>query len=136
MLNQILIIVQVVLSLGMIALILLQKGKGAEAGAAFGGGASGTVFGAQGSANFLSRTTAVFATLFIANSLALAYLAREAPAEPESLVDRVQAEQSMDAESAPAEPVDEDLPEIPVEETPAADEAEGDGAGSSEDDAG
>ena len=56
-----------------IALVLLQRGKGAEAGAGFGAGASGTVFGARGSANFFSRATAVLATLFFATSLTLAY---------------------------------------------------------------
>lgn len=56
-----------------IALVLLQRGKGAEAGAGFGAGASGTVFGARGSSNFFSRATAVLATLFFATSLTLAY---------------------------------------------------------------
>ncbi|MGD8574231.1 MAG: preprotein translocase subunit SecG, partial [Gammaproteobacteria bacterium] len=63
MLHTILVIVQVFLSLGLIGLILLQQGKGADAGAAFGSGASATVFGARGSASFLSRTTAVLAAL-------------------------------------------------------------------------
>ena len=58
-----------------IALVLLQRGKGAEAGTGFGAGASGTVFGARGSANFFSRATAVLATLFFATSLTLAYFA-------------------------------------------------------------
>src|SRR5699024_3453327 len=65
---------QVVVALVMIGLILVQHGKGADAGAAFGSGASGTVFGAQGSANFLSRATAALATVFIVLSLALAYM--------------------------------------------------------------
>ena len=60
-LQSILLIGHVILSAGIIALVLLQRGKGADAGAAFGSGASGTVFGAKGSANFLSRTTAVLA---------------------------------------------------------------------------
>ena len=58
-----------------IALVLLQKGKGADAGSGFGAGASGTVFGARGSSNFFSRATAVLATLFFATSLTLAYFA-------------------------------------------------------------
>ncbi|HET7313635.1 preprotein translocase subunit SecG [Salinisphaera sp.] len=74
MVYTILIIVQVVIALSLIALILLQHGKGADAGAAFGSGASGTVFGAKGSANFMSRATAGLATLFMLASLALAYL--------------------------------------------------------------
>lgn len=72
--NSILLVCQVVLSVSLITLILLQHGKGADAGAAFGGGASGSVFGAKGSGNFLSRTTAILATLFFAVSLSLAYI--------------------------------------------------------------
>ncbi|MGB5210201.1 MAG: preprotein translocase subunit SecG [Gammaproteobacteria bacterium] len=81
MLQTIVTIIHVLLAAGLIALVLLQRGKGAEAGAAFGSGASGTVFGAQGSASFLSHTTAVLATLFFFTSLGLAYLAgqREGP---------------------------------------------------------
>jgi len=74
MLYSILLAIQVVLAIAIIALILVQHGEGADAGAAFGSGASGTVFGSQGSANFLSRTTAVLAALFFAASLGLAYL--------------------------------------------------------------
>src|SRR5699024_6182806 len=66
--------VQVVIALVLIGLILVQHGKGADAGAAFGSGASGTVFGAKGSANFLSHATAGLATVFFLLSLALAYL--------------------------------------------------------------
>ncbi len=72
--NSILLVGQVVLSISLITLILLQHGKGADAGAAFGGGASGSVFGAKGSGNFLSRTTAVLATLFFVVSMSLAYI--------------------------------------------------------------
>ena len=72
--NSILLVAQVVLSVSLITLILLQHGKGADAGAAFGGGASGSVFGAKGSGNFLSRTTAILATLFFIVSLSLAYI--------------------------------------------------------------
>jgi len=81
MLQTIVTIIHVLLAAGLIGLVLLQRGKGAEAGAAFGSGASGTVFGAQGSASFLSHTTAVLATLFFFTSLGLAYLAgqREGP---------------------------------------------------------
>ena len=64
-----------------IALVLLQRGKGAEAGTGFGAGASGTVFGSRGSASFFSRATAVLATLFFATSLALAYFATQAPVQ-------------------------------------------------------
>ncbi len=70
----ILLVIHVLLSLAIIGLVLLQRGKGAEAGAALGGGSSGSVFGARGAANFLSRTTAILATTFFVTSLALAYL--------------------------------------------------------------
>lgn len=69
-----------------IALVLLQRGKGAEAGTGFGAGASGTVFGSRGSASFFSRATAVLATLFFATSLALAFFSTQTSA-PDSLVD-------------------------------------------------
>lgn len=70
----ILVAIQVVVALVLIGLILVQHGKGADAGAAFGSGASGTVFGAKGSANFMSRATAGLATIFFVLSLALAYM--------------------------------------------------------------
>ncbi|MFQ5470367.1 MAG: preprotein translocase subunit SecG [Gammaproteobacteria bacterium] len=68
-----LIVTHVLLTISLIVLILLQRGKGADIGAAFGSGASQTVFGSQGSASFLTRTTAVLATLFFITSLSLAY---------------------------------------------------------------
>jgi preprotein translocase subunit SecG len=71
---QVIIVIHVLLGLGIIGLVLMQQGRGADAGAAFGSGASGSVFGAQGSASFLSRTTAIFATLFFCTSLGLAFL--------------------------------------------------------------
>ncbi len=73
-LNSILLVVQVLLSISLIALILIQHGKGADAGAAFGSGASATVFGARGSGNFMTRTTTGVAILFFAVCLSLAYL--------------------------------------------------------------
>ena len=72
--NSILLVIQVLLSISLIALILLQHGKGADAGAAFGSGASATVFGARGSGNFLSRATTVVAILFFIVCLSLAYI--------------------------------------------------------------
>lgn len=71
----ILLILQVFLAIAIIGLILLQKGKGASEGASFGGGGAGSVFGASGSSNFLSKSTAILATCFFLNSLALAHLA-------------------------------------------------------------
>lgn len=71
---QALIIFHVLVAIGIISLVLLQQGRGADAGAAFGSGASGTVFGARGAASFLTRCTAVLAALFFASSLGLAML--------------------------------------------------------------
>jgi preprotein translocase subunit SecG len=87
----ILLVLQVVLSLGIITLVLLQKGAGASAGAAFGGGGggAGSVFGASGSANFLSKTTAIFALAFFINSLVLAYLAANREIQTESVIDQL-----------------------------------------------
>src|SRR5210317_1822360 len=70
-----------------IVLVLLQRGKGADAGAAFGAGASGTVFGARGSGSFFSRATAILATAFFVSSLTLAYLSSQHSGTPESLLE-------------------------------------------------
>ncbi|MDY0071547.1 MAG: preprotein translocase subunit SecG [Thauera sp.] len=83
--------VHVLVGLGVIGLVLVQHGKGADMGAAFGGGASGSLFGSSGSANFLSRTTAVLATTFFITSLALSYLASQRPAAPTSVMEGVAA---------------------------------------------
>ena len=88
--NSILLIAQVLLSITLIALILMQHGQGADAGAAFGSGASATVFGARGSGNFLSKTTAVIAALFFIVCLSLAYLAANREG-PDSVMDSVTA---------------------------------------------
>ena len=79
--NSILLVVQVLLSISLIVLILMQHGKGADAGAAFGSGASATVFGARGSGNFLTRATTIIAVLFFIVCLSLAYISsnRAAP---------------------------------------------------------
>lgn len=71
---QVIIVIHVLLGLGIIGLVMMQQGKGADAGAAFGTGSSGSVFGAQGAASFLSRTTAILAGLFFLTSLGLAIL--------------------------------------------------------------
>ncbi|MDR2637958.1 MAG: preprotein translocase subunit SecG [Zoogloeaceae bacterium] len=84
--------VHILLALGVIWLVLMQHGKGADMGAAFGSGASGSLFGASGSANFLSRSTAVLATLFFLTSLGLTYVASNAPKTSGSLMqDTVQS---------------------------------------------
>ena len=71
---KVLAVVHILLTISLIGLVLIQRGKGADVGAAFGSGASNTMFGSQGSASFLTRTTALIATLFFVSSLSLAYL--------------------------------------------------------------
>ena len=110
-LQTILLVAQVLLALSLIGLILVQHGKGADAGAAFGSGASSTVFGSQGSGNFMTRTTAVLAISFLVNSLALAYIANERV--------RTTGTSVMDQPSVMTEPAEEQQPsligEIPTE---------------------
>ena len=96
------IIFHVLIAAAIVGLVLLQRGKGADAGAGFGAGASGTVFGARGSASFLSRMTATLAALFFASSLTLAYLGGRKPEAPKSVIDRVTAPQSQAQEPPPA----------------------------------
>lgn len=109
MLNNILLVFHVLIAVAMIALILLQQGKGADAGAAFGSGASGTVFGSRGSASFLSRATAVLATLFFLSSLTLAYLASSS-AKSSSVMEKVKTEQTAPKKAPPPGAVDETKP--------------------------
>ncbi len=100
----IILAVQMLTALAMIGLILIQHGKGADMGAAFGSGGSGSLFGASGSANFLSRTTAVLAAVFFACTLALAYFGNLRPAESGSVLDRAGAPAAVPApaSSSPA----------------------------------
>ncbi len=83
----IILTVQMLSALGMIGLILVQHGKGADMGAAFGSGGSGSLFGASGSANFLSRTTAILATVFFVSTLALAYFGNLRPTSSGSVLE-------------------------------------------------
>ena len=105
--------VHVLVGLGVIGLVLMQHGKGADMGAAFGSGASGSLFGSSGSANFLSRTTAVLATVFFMTSLGLSFLASERPAAPTSVM--------QGAQTAPAVPASD----VPVPGVPATDSRAG-----------
>ena len=100
----------VIIAVLIIALILLQKGKGADMGSAFGAGASGTIFGSKGSADFLSRTTAILATIFFITSLTLAYL-NKGTIKVDSVFDQIQSDQiiideSDNQESRPSIPLD------------------------------
>ena len=99
----IIVVVHVLIALAIIGLVLLQHGKGADMGSGFGGGSSGSLFGATGSANFLSRTTAVLATLFFLSSLGLAYLATSKPKEGGGTVMDRGAKQAPKPEAQPAE---------------------------------
>ena len=99
------LVVQILSALAMIGLILVQHGKGADMGTAFGSGASGSLFGASGSANFLSRTTAVLATVFLVCTLALAYFGfsvRSAPASGGSVLERAPVTAPAAGASTPA----------------------------------
>ena len=129
MLYQVIIVIHILLGLGIIGLVLMQQGKGADAGAAFGSGASGSVFGAQGSASFLSRTTAIFASLFFITSLGLAFLSGYHGKKPD-LIETISVEEvksdvplSQNKAGADAAPV-EKLPEAPVPAAPAIKEVE------------
>jgi preprotein translocase subunit SecG len=98
------VVLHVLIALAICGLVLLQHGKGADMGSGFGGGASSSLFGATGSANFLSRATAVLATIFFVSSLVLAYFATQPRQESGSIVDRAPAaaEKKADAPQPPA----------------------------------
>ncbi len=123
MLYNIILVLHVLIATALIAMVLLQQGKGADAGAAFGSGASGTVFGSQGSASFLTRTTAVLATLFFVTSLTLFTLASNL-SKPASVVDthagQTTTEQSIPLDANTLAP-ESDIPEtdVPAGEAPA-----------------
>ncbi|HEV7606010.1 MAG TPA: preprotein translocase subunit SecG [Steroidobacteraceae bacterium] len=124
MLRTILTILQVLSAFAIVGLVLLQRGKGADAGAGFGAGASGTVFGARGATTGLSRMTAIFAAIFMLNSLCLTYLfQRDARAQPASLLDKVAESATAPAPvpAAPAPAPDANavpMPAAPAEQAP------------------
>lgn len=116
------VVFHVLLALGIVGLVLLQRGRGADAGAGFGAGASGTVFGARGSASFLSRMTAVLATLFFLTSLGLSYLFSRGTEAPASVMDRMPAQQApVDPTAIQAEPAPEPAPPASESAAPAED---------------
>lgn len=102
-----LLILQIVSALAMIGLILMQHGKGADAGAAFGGGGSASLFGATGGANFLSRSTGVLATVFFVCTLALAYFGHSKPVSSGSVLESAAP---AAASAAPAKPAAGQIP--------------------------
>ena len=106
--------VHVLASVGVIGLVLLQHGKGADMGAAFGSGASGSLFGVSGSSNFLSRATAIFVAIFFVTSLGLAYLSGNRGEESSVVKDAVQTTApaaSAQEETKPADTTAEDVPQ-------------------------
>ena len=111
------VVFHVLLAFAIVAFVLLQRGKGADAGAGFGAGASGTVFGARGSASFLSRTTAVLATLFFLTSLGLSYQFSQQK-QPTSVFDTLPQQQAP-AAPPPSQP-GAMLPELPATQAPAS----------------
>ncbi len=122
--HTLLFVLQVLVAVALIVFILIQHGKGADAGAAFGSGSSSTVFGSQGAGGFLTKVTAFLAFVFLANSLLLAYLATQSIREaPTSLLDQpeVVVEQQVTEEDIPAivddaeQNQDSDLPSLPIE---------------------
>jgi preprotein translocase subunit SecG len=120
--ESILVVVHLLLAIGLVVLILMQHGKGADMGAAFGSGASASVFGSRGASNFLSRSTAVLATLFFVTSLALAYFAMQSK-EPETLMGGVMAPEAGERAASDLPPITDlppvsDLPVVPDEAPP------------------
>jgi len=122
--HTLLFVLQVLVAVALIGLILIQHGKGADAGAAFGSGSSSTVFGSSGSSSFLTKFTTVLAIVFLGNSLLLAYLASQNIQQvPTSLLDQpgVVMEQEAVEQDIPAvieeqsDALDSDLPSLPTE---------------------
>jgi preprotein translocase subunit SecG len=121
MLRGFLLTVHIVLALMIVFLVLMQRGKGAEAGAGFGAGASGTVFGARGTATLFSKLTAVFAAMFFGTSLLLAYMGTRTTAEPTSVIERA-AQAAAHARSA-TRPAEAPPADAPPAQTPSAPQA-------------
>lgn len=120
MLHTLLMIVHIVSATCIVALVLIQRGKGADAGAGFGAGASGTVFGARGATTALSRATAVLATVFMVTSLMLAYMVTRSAGPQESVLEQLAtegaAQEVPDVPAAPATPPAE-VPDVAVPAT-------------------
>ncbi len=115
----------VLVALAIIGLVLLQHGKGADMGSGFGGGSSGSLFGATGSANFLSRATAVLATVFFLTSLGLTYLATNKPKVGGGVLDAVKSLPALPAENAEQKSASDkpaaEVPKAPAEGSKAKD---------------
>lgn len=118
--HSILMVIHIISATCIVALVLVQRGKGADAGAGFGAGASGTVFGARGATTALSRATAILAVVFMSTSLALAYMVQRsvAPAA-ESVLDRLAGEGANEVPAVPAAPVTLPAAPAPITTVPA-----------------
>jgi preprotein translocase subunit SecG len=128
MIHNLIIVVQVISALAIIGLVLMQHGKGADMGAAFGSGASGSLFGATGSSNFMSKATALAAAIFFGSTLALAYIGNTRVAgTDEGVMGRItvpssQAPASGIPATTPAQTAPADVPTLPAgSAAPAAD---------------
>ncbi|MCX2783968.1 preprotein translocase subunit SecG [Microbulbifer thermotolerans] len=129
--EKLVLVVHILTALSIIGLILLQQGKGAEAGASFGAGASATVFGSQGSGNFFSRLTAIMATIFFVTSLGLAVLAKQSaeanidadlPQVPQAIeqpgeLPELESDIPSDIPQLDVQPEADELPEVPEVES-------------------
>lgn len=114
------LVVQLLSALAMIGLILIQHGKGADMGAAFGSGGSGSLFGATGGANFMSRTTAVLAVVFFTCTLSLAYFGNLTPASSGSVLDGASVSAPVDASPDAQIPVNTPAPAVDNSVPPAS----------------
>lgn len=123
MLYNVLLIIQILVALSIIGLVLIQHGKGADAGAAFGGGAAGTVFGSKGSGNFLSRMTGVLAAVFFANSLFLAWMTAHPTAGADKSVVPETVMESVTGKKPGAIAIPSDVPQAVGASVPEAEEA-------------
>ncbi len=112
--HQAIIIFHILIAVSMVGLILIQQGKGADAGAAFGSGASGTVFGARGAASFLTRTTAILAALFFSTSMVLAYLADMGDPQKDIMDTPAIAQPISDLPTGFQEDITETISDIPL----------------------
>jgi preprotein translocase subunit SecG len=116
-------VIHVLVALGLIALVLLQHGKGADAGAAFGSGASSTVFGSRGSSSFLSRATAILATIFFCTSLVLAYFSSQQGSKPvTSVISEPKKSESSDLPTLGNQPAE--IPKVDIQTQPVQPPAE------------
>ena len=121
MLHTLLMVVQLISAVCITALVLVQRGKGADAGAGFGAGASGTVFGARGATTALSRATAILAVVFMVTSLALAYMVTRSTSQgPASVLDTVVETPASNVPTVPAEaaPATQPVPDAPPAQSP------------------